>query len=79
MFEFLGLEQSATIQVLLALVGSLTVVYVCFRIVSWLIRQIAILIKWTVRVAVAAALSRFLLEWVGAKFNFSETVRTLLL
>ena len=76
MFEFLSLEQSATIQVLLTLIGSLTVVYVGFRIVSWLIEQIAILIKWVMRGIVAAALSRFLWEWASTKLNFSETVRT---
>ena len=79
MFEFLSFEQSATIQVLLTLVGLLTVGYVCFRTISWLISQIAIMIKWTVRVVVATALSQLFLEWAGAKFSFSETIRTLLL
>ncbi|MCD6249905.1 MAG: hypothetical protein J7J98_06225 [candidate division Zixibacteria bacterium] len=78
MFEFLNLEQLATIQVLLTLVGSLTIIYVCFRIVSWLIKQIAVLFKWTIRVVIATALSRFLLELVSAKLNFSETIRTMI-
>ena len=79
MFEFLSLEHSATIQVLLTLVGSLTVVYVGFRIVSWLIAQIAILIKWTVRVVLVTILSQIFLQWANTKFNLSEAVRTLML
>ena len=78
MFELLSIDQSATIEVLLVLAGFLTVVYICFRIVSWLIAQIAILVKWTMRGIVAAALSRFLWEWVSTKLNFSETVRSFL-
>jgi hypothetical protein len=79
MFEFLNIENSTTIQVLLTMVGTLTVLYVCFRIISWLVKQIAIMIKWTIRVVIVTALSQFLLQWAGAKFSLSETVRTLLL
>ena len=79
MFESLSLGQLTTIQALLALVGLVTIGYICFIMVSWLIIKIAILIKWTVRVVVAAALSRFLLEWAGAKLSLPESIRTLLL
>ena len=79
MFEFLNLEQSATIHVLLTIAGSLTVVYVGFRLVSWLIRQIAILFTWVMRGLVAAALSRILWEWAVAKLSLSDSIRSLML
>ena len=79
MFEFLGLEPSATIQVLLAIAVSLMVVYVGYRVVSWLIAQIMILAKWVMRGIVAAALSRILWEWASAKLSLSDSIRSLML